>query len=67
MKKLFCNKCKKFKENFIYANPYNSTKFCFNCFTAMEMCEYQEICKNEENTDFIEQAIKNAIFKMFDE
>ena len=66
MKKLFCSKCKEVKDNFIYANKFNSTKFCPNCHAALE----ERNVENEEinsNDSFIYEALHNAVNKMFNE
>ena len=64
--KLFCKKCNDFKNNFIYANKFNSTKFCEVCGTALELKEYEEEFIEDKN-DFIFQSISNAFMKLFNE
>lgn len=62
-KRLFCDKCNSFKNGFVYANRFNSTKFCSECGTALEYKEFREV-KQEDETGFIWQAITNAIMKL---
>ncbi len=69
--KLYCPKCQEYKNNYMFANPYNSTKFCVDCGVALNMKEYEELEKSEdlEKSEnpyaFIDVAITNAITKMF--
>ena len=65
MKKLYCAKCRDFKDNYMFANPYNSTKFCTDCGVALDMKEYEEPEKPENSYAFINAAITNALNKMF--
>lgn len=65
MKKLYCAKCNDFKDNYMFANSYNSTKFCVDCGTALSMKEYEEPEKSENPYAFIDVAITNALSKMF--
>ena len=67
MQKLYCPKCKGFKDNYMFANPYNSTKFCVDCGVALEMKECEKPEKSENPYAFIDIAITNALNKMFKE
>lgn len=51
----------------MFANPYNSTKFCVDCEVALDMKEYEEPEKSENPYAFIDVAITNALIKMFRE
>ena len=63
MKKLFCSKCNSFKNAFVYANRFNSQKFCPDCLTALEEIGFDEEA-GEKAADWIAEAIANAIMKM---
>lgn len=68
MKVFYCPKCKEQKDGFMYANPYNSTKFCCDCYTALnEKIESDDELKRKSSYAFIGEALANAIDKMFDE
>lgn len=64
MKILHCPKCKENKVDFIYANKYNSTKFCLDCGTALDTNEVFEDMENQRRDDWIYEIIRNAILKM---
>ena len=64
MKILHCPKCKENKADFIYANKYNSTKFCPDCGTALDTNEVFEDMENQRRDDWIYEIIRNAILKM---
>ena len=63
MNKLFCSTCNEFKDDFRYANPFNSTKFCKDCEAALDEKEFVEETE-EIKTDWISETIVNAIMKM---
>lgn len=67
MKKLYCCKCKEYKNNWQYANPYNSTKFCYDCGVALEekVVENPEPELAENPYSFIFEGLRNAVNKMF--
>ena len=67
MQKLYCSKCQEYKDNYMFANPYNSTKFCADCGVVLDMKEYKEPEKSENPYAFIDVAITNALNKMFKE
>ena len=67
MLKLYCPKCQEFKDNYMFANPYNSTKFCTDCGTVLNLKEYEEPEKSENPYAFIDVAITNVLSKMFKE
>lgn len=62
-KRLFCDKCNSFKTEFIYANRFNSTKFCSKCRTALRYKEFREE-NQEDKADSIWQAITDAIMRL---
>lgn len=64
MKKLFCPKCNCFKDNFVYANKYNSSKFCPDCGTYLDMKEFEEQNIAEHPYAFIGEALYNAVKKL---
>jgi hypothetical protein len=64
MKKLFCPKCNCFKDNFVYANKYNSSKFCSDCGTYLGMKEFEEPYVTEHPYVFISEALYNAFKKL---
>ena len=61
--RLFCDKCNSFKDGFVYANRFNSTKFCSECGTSLEYKEFREV-NQEDETGSIWQAITNAIMRL---
>lgn len=67
MLKLYCSKCKEFKDNYMFANSCKSTKFCTDCGTVLNLKEYEEPEKSENPYAFIDVAITNALSKMFKE
>ena len=67
MLKLYCSKCKEFKDIYMFANSYNSTKFCTDCGTVLNLKEYKEPEKSENPYAFIDIVITNTLSKMFKE
>lgn len=67
MTSYYCPKCKEGKINFQYANPYNSTKFCCDCGTALETTNIKPTENSESSYAFISKGLYNAINKMFKE
>jgi NADH pyrophosphatase NudC (nudix superfamily) len=63
MKSLYCSKCKKFVNSWQYANKYNSTKFCTDCGTALEVRYKDDLTINSDN-DWVYETLRNAIIKM---
>lgn len=65
MKKLYCCKCKEYKNNWQYANPYNSTKFCYDCGVALEEKTVEDSELVENPYRFVFEGLHNAVNKMF--
>ena len=63
MKSLYCSKCKEFVNSWQYANKYNSTKFCTDCGTALEVRYKDDLTINSDN-DWVYETLRNAIIKM---